>query len=160
MKKLARMMAALYPARWRRRYGDEFDALIEDSDSGWCAIVDLAKEAIKMQLRILSIGTLGVALFGVIGWLGGGPILLLVAALASMFCVMAGVAFFFNGEPRLAGRILYRWSICAAVYLAIVLAGAMVPREGRLKTGAPYCEDDWCMSVERVSQTHTPGGLS
>jgi hypothetical protein len=38
------MMAALYPAAWKKRYGDELDALIEDAGGGWRVISDLLKE--------------------------------------------------------------------------------------------------------------------
>jgi hypothetical protein len=50
MKSLARFLIRLYPATWRERYGEEFETLLEDSASGWPAIFDLLKEAIRMQL--------------------------------------------------------------------------------------------------------------
>ena len=160
MKRVARRLAALYPARWRRRYGDEFDALIEDSPPGWRVVVDVFKEALNMRIRALSLGALGLLLAGMIARSGGGSILLLVVMLASLSSVLAAVAFFFNGERRLAGRVFYRWSIGAAVYLAIVVVGAMLPRDAILRTGAPYCEDDWCMSFDRIDKTPTGAGVS
>ena len=51
MKRLARMIVILYPVAWRRRYGDELNALIEDSGSGWRVVLDLLKEAVKMQFK-------------------------------------------------------------------------------------------------------------
>lgn len=44
--------ALLYPIAWRKRYGEEFGALLEDSDGGWRAFTDVLKGAIAMQLRV------------------------------------------------------------------------------------------------------------
>ena len=52
----AGMLLALYPAAWRRRYGDELDALIVDmhADGGrapWRARVDLIASAARVRLQ-------------------------------------------------------------------------------------------------------------
>jgi hypothetical protein len=52
MKRLVRFLIRLYPANWRERYGEEFDALLEDSSPGWSGIFDLMKGAVKMQLSV------------------------------------------------------------------------------------------------------------
>jgi hypothetical protein len=52
MKNIARFLIRIYPAGWRVRYGEEFEALLEDSASGWPVIFDLLKGAIKMQLSL------------------------------------------------------------------------------------------------------------
>lgn len=91
MKRLARMMVALYPAWWGRCYGDGLEALIEDSGSGLFAAVDVLKEAMRMQIKTLSPGTLCVVLFGAAGWFGGGTIPLLIAMLASIFALLASI---------------------------------------------------------------------
>jgi len=71
MKNIARFLIRIYPASWRARYGEEFEALLEDSASGWPAIFDLLKGAIQMQLSaplfpklalILSVAGLGAGL--------------------------------------------------------------------------------------------------
>jgi uncharacterized protein involved in exopolysaccharide biosynthesis len=49
MKRAMRAVAWLYPKRWRERYGDEFEALIEDSRGDWRALADVLKGALKMQ---------------------------------------------------------------------------------------------------------------
>jgi hypothetical protein len=50
MKRAARFLVRLYPARWRARYGDELEALIEDSPaSGW-NLLNVLSGAIRMQL--------------------------------------------------------------------------------------------------------------
>ncbi len=50
MKRAMRAAAWLYPKRWRKRYGDEFEALIEDAGAGWRSVADVLKGALKMQL--------------------------------------------------------------------------------------------------------------
>jgi hypothetical protein len=52
VKRLVRLLIRLYPSSWRERYGEEFEALMEDSSPGWPAIFDLLKGALKMQLSV------------------------------------------------------------------------------------------------------------
>lgn len=49
--RLARLALALYPLAWRRRYGDEMEALLEDSGTSPRAIADLARGAVRAHLR-------------------------------------------------------------------------------------------------------------
>jgi len=51
MKKALRFAVRLYPAWWRRRYGAEFSALLEESRPGWGDVLDLLKGAISMQMK-------------------------------------------------------------------------------------------------------------
>ncbi len=51
MKRLVRAAAALYPGRWRARYGAELDALIEEAGGGWRELADVSKGAMAMQIR-------------------------------------------------------------------------------------------------------------
>jgi uncharacterized protein involved in exopolysaccharide biosynthesis len=62
MKGLARFLIRVYPAKWRARYGEEFEALLEDSSSGWPIVFDLLKGAIRMQLSIPSFPKLALML--------------------------------------------------------------------------------------------------
>jgi hypothetical protein len=58
-----------------------------------------------------------------------------------------------RAEFRHAGRIIFQWVICAAAYAAVLLVtAALPPASAALKIGAPYCDDDLCMSVESVSR--------
>jgi hypothetical protein len=50
MKRAIRAAAWLYPKRWRERYGDEFEALLEDAHADWRSFGDVLKGAAKMQL--------------------------------------------------------------------------------------------------------------
>jgi len=54
MKNTARFLARLYPAGWRARYGEELEALLEDSSAGFGSSFDLLKGAVKMQLSLPS----------------------------------------------------------------------------------------------------------
>jgi hypothetical protein len=42
--------ARLYPAKWRERYAEEFEALLEDHNAGWREFADVLREAFKMQV--------------------------------------------------------------------------------------------------------------
>jgi hypothetical protein len=80
MKNIARFFIRLYPASWRARYGDEFEALIEDSSTGWPGIFDLAKGAIRMQLSV--------------------PVFPRLALILSVVGLAAGLAISFAVTPR------------------------------------------------------------
>lgn len=56
MKRLARFFARLYPAPWRARYGDEFDALLDDSKPGVREAFDISMGAITTQVTNWSFG--------------------------------------------------------------------------------------------------------
>jgi hypothetical protein len=45
------MVLALYPLAWRRRYGAEMEALVEDSGASPRAVADLARGAVRAHLR-------------------------------------------------------------------------------------------------------------
>jgi LPS O-antigen subunit length determinant protein (WzzB/FepE family) len=50
MKRLIDLASRLYPVTWRRRYGTEFQALLEDVSPGWRELFDVLGGALKMQL--------------------------------------------------------------------------------------------------------------
>jgi hypothetical protein len=54
MKHLIRTFARLYPGAWRRRYGDEFEALLEDSGATWRGALDVLRGALMMHLNTRS----------------------------------------------------------------------------------------------------------
>jgi uncharacterized protein involved in exopolysaccharide biosynthesis len=51
MRRWIRLIAWLYPARWRRRYGAEFDALLEDATPTWRNAVDVGWGALEMHMN-------------------------------------------------------------------------------------------------------------
>ena len=50
MKRILKALAQLYPAEWRRRYGAEYEALLEEGQPRLRDIFDVLREAAKMQL--------------------------------------------------------------------------------------------------------------
>ena len=51
MTRLLRAVYRLYPRWWWRRYGDELQALVEESGATWPAIADLAIGALAVRVR-------------------------------------------------------------------------------------------------------------
>lgn len=58
MKRVLRFLIKFYPAWWRRRYGRELEALLEDSGSSWLDVWDLFQGAMQMQMSKLSFGSI------------------------------------------------------------------------------------------------------
>jgi capsular polysaccharide biosynthesis protein len=77
MRSTARFLIHLYPASWRERYGEEFQALLEDSAPSFSAVLDLMKGAMKMHLKVPSFPKLAL-LLSVAGMLAGWGISFLV----------------------------------------------------------------------------------
>ena len=71
MKRVVRFLIRLYPAWWRRRYGKELEALLEDSGSrdAW----DLFRGAMEIQMKTWSFGRV-VAVCGIAGVLLAGTV--------------------------------------------------------------------------------------
>ena len=57
-------MMRLYPARWRRRYGDELDALLAETGADARVVADLLKGSVRMQFSTWSFLKLAVMLGG------------------------------------------------------------------------------------------------
>ncbi len=70
MNRLARCVMLLYPARWRRRYGNEVEALIDDAGADARVVADLLKTAVRMQFSTWSFPRLA-AVLGLVGMLAG-----------------------------------------------------------------------------------------
>jgi uncharacterized protein involved in exopolysaccharide biosynthesis len=70
MKSVIRWLARLYPASWRGRYGNEFDALLEDVRPNLRDSLDVLTGALKMQMTASGFGKIA-ALFGLAGALLG-----------------------------------------------------------------------------------------
>ena len=48
MKQVLQLLARLYPAEWRARYGAEYAALLEDREPHWRDVADVAWAAVKL----------------------------------------------------------------------------------------------------------------
>ena len=55
MKRITRILARLYPAPWRARYGAEFDQLVEDSSPGCGTAIDVIRGVFTMRLKTIAI---------------------------------------------------------------------------------------------------------
>lgn len=65
---LIKWAAALYPAAWRKRYGEEFVATVQDMPSpGWAAVWDVWKGAMAMQIQYGPNLKKMAAIFGLVG---------------------------------------------------------------------------------------------
>src|SRR3954470_15547161 len=51
MRRWIVLAARLYPRAWRHRYGEEFDALVEDMRPSWRQFSDVTRGAVQMQIR-------------------------------------------------------------------------------------------------------------
>ncbi len=120
-----------YPARWRTRYGEEFEAILDERLLGPFDVADILLGAFDAQLRLRRVGTdiahgrrlsmslrigglaaiLGSALLAVAGFFGSGlvdiddtvPAVLLFTGLAFLLVAVAGLsAFQARTHPRLA----------------------------------------------------------
>ena len=60
MRRWIRLAARLYPARWRRRYGAEFDALLEDATPTWRDAIDVGLGALEMHMNAWSFPKLAI----------------------------------------------------------------------------------------------------
>jgi capsular polysaccharide biosynthesis protein len=78
MNRLAKWMMRLYPARWRRRYGDELDALLCETGADARVVADLLKGGVRMQFSTWSFAKLAVVL-GIAGLLLGAAGSFLIA---------------------------------------------------------------------------------
>jgi hypothetical protein len=73
MKRVVRFLIHLYPAWWRRRYGQELEALLEDSGSGSRDVWDLFRAAMEMQMKTWSFGRI-VMVCGIAGLVLSGAV--------------------------------------------------------------------------------------
>jgi hypothetical protein len=142
--RLARLALALYPLAYRRRYGDEMAALIEDSGASPRAVADLARGALRAHLRPEP------AVAGEIGRddrlrLGVSAVLL-----CWVLFTMAGLALYktteggpfegLHGAPSLLGAAHLGIQILAAVGSLAVVLGAAPLVLAALRQAAPGTE--------------------
>lgn len=55
MKHLLRLLIHIYPRRWRDRYGDEFDALIDDMEPRWADATNLLLNALETRSTTMKV---------------------------------------------------------------------------------------------------------
>jgi hypothetical protein len=84
-------------------------------------------------------------------------LLFLLAALASVVSLGVAAVFALRGRRARALKILGLDLSCALFYLLVGVAVAFLKPQRVIRTGDPWCFDDWCLTVEKVSRT--PGQL-
>ena len=85
--------------------------------------------------------------------------LLLIGLAASAMAWITVAGWCFVKEFRRAGRILLCWTVCATVYLVILVSVALLPGKS-LSLGDTYCDDDFCINIQSVSKTPASAGMS
>jgi len=132
--RVLRAVYRLYPRWWWQRYGDELEALVEDSNAatGWSAIADLAFGAFVVRLRQRAPATHNPSTVRDLFWSPSGfaPVAMSACALAAIgaHIVTSGVA------PQAdEGTAAHLWQLLMAGQLPVVAWFAMrrVPERGR-----------------------------
>jgi hypothetical protein len=83
-------------------------------------------------------------------------LLFLIAVLASCATLLTAAFWFARGRGKRAFAIVRNWAICAAIYVAAGVAVSFSQPQRIRNIGEPWCFDDWCLKVERVSQKAGP----
>jgi hypothetical protein len=115
---MSSLLVRLYPATWRARYGDEFEAILEERPLGPFDVADIVLGALDAQLRLRRVGTdikqgkgfsMSLRIGGFASILGG--------ALLAMSIVL-GIGLVGNVEPIVPGTLLVTGSAALLVALA------------------------------------------
>ena len=110
-------LVRLYPAKWRARYGDEFEAILEERPLGPFDVADILLGALDAQLRLRREGT-GIAQgkgFSMSLRIGGFASILGGALLA--ISIVLGLGLVGNVEPIVPGTLLVTGSAALLVAL-------------------------------------------
>ena len=174
MKPIIRFAARLYPQRWRERYGEEFEALLDDTGADVRTTFNVFQGALLMQVQqrkkigvalLLALAALSVASWrvGQRPYISPGSHLVLhmdstPAALVGLSIMLAaaigGLACFVLRERRKLRAAACVGRASAGVFIlylaAVVLASLLTPRT-IVSTGDSYCYDTWCIGVQRVN---------
>ena len=132
MKRALRAVYRLYPPWWWRRYGDELQALVEDTGATWTTIADLALAALVVRVRQREPAQAGPSTVRDLFWSPGGfvPVAMSAGALA----VIAGHILTSGIAPQAdEGTAAHLWQLLMAGQLPFVgwFALTRVPDCGR-----------------------------
>jgi len=83
-------------------------------------------------------------------------LLFIAVFFASIGSLITAAVVALRGRRARALGILRRLAVSAIAYLAIVVLVALFSPQRVLNVGDPWCFDDWCLTVESVSQTPAP----
>ena len=89
MKRIIHTLVRLYPPKWRKRYENEFRALLDDIRPQWRDVLDLLKGGLEMRL-LESAWPKYTAIFGIAGALVCGVVALRIPNQYASTAVLAG----------------------------------------------------------------------
>jgi len=167
MNYLIRIAAKMYPEAWRNRYGEEFEALLDDTGVNWRIAFDVLTGAALMQVQRWHKPGLGAlftvsALFVASWWIGQRPYVTpgthqifrmdsVPGALLEFFALLT--VFGVGMITLLAGRKRWLSPFIAASYLVgVILVSILTPRT-IVRIGDSYCWDLWCVGIQKVNIT-------
>lgn len=87
-------------------------------------------------------------------------LLFLLAAATSVITIAVAAVYAVRGLHRRPLKILGVYAICLLAYLLVGLATSFLKPQRVIHTGDPWCFDDWCLTVEKVSQTPASSDIS
>lgn len=172
MKRLIRWATGMYPRAWRQRYGEEFQALLDDTDADARVAFNVLMGAVRMQIqwrKTLAVGTTATALVCAAAWCvgqrpyvtagrhqvfymdsnAGALVGLLVCLIAAVMGAIA-LGFDHSGNSRAAGRAGRACGGLMGLYVAVVVLVALLTPRKIVSIGDGYCYDTWCIGIQKV----------
>ncbi len=135
MSPRSRAVFRLYPRWWRRRYGAELEALVDETDRGWATTLDLILSAIRVRVTQRAPADQGPRQPNLFRCPSGAlPLVMSLIALS----IVLGYAVRFGTAPQPdEGTAAHLWQLMMGCQVPIVVYFAMrwVPRYGRRAIG-------------------------
>ena len=163
IKRLIRLAAKLYPAPWRDRYGEEFEALLDDAGNHGRVVCNVFAGALLMHIQRwqkagVAVLFASLAVFSASWWAGQRPyitpgthqIFRMDTTLGALLEFLVLFILLLAASMRIprAGRI---FAGIAGCYLgAMVLVSLLTPRT-IVSVGDSYCWDLWCVGIQKVN---------
>lgn len=165
MKRLVRLIAKLYPKPWRDRYGEEFEALLDDTGTDTRIASNVLREAVSMQLQRLQKACVGgmvaaMCLFFASWWAAQKPyntpgthqVFRMDSTPGALLEFLVILSVISVGAIALIARRGWWLSPCiAAVYATGVMAVSLLTPEKIISVGDTYCWDLWCVGIQHVN---------
>lgn len=79
-------------------------------------------------------------------------LLLLVSVLGSVVSLVMAATLAIRGHRARAGRLLRRLGLYLLLYLGLSVVVSYLRPQRVLSVGEPWCFDDWCLTVDRVTE--------
>lgn len=182
MRPLIQFVSRLYPKSWRDRYGEEFDALLEDTGTDARTAANVLVGALLMQIRIqkwiLLAAALALAAFSLAAWQAGqrtynspgvnltlhsdsdgGALLGFFSVVLATLMLLVAVVLAVGGRRHEAGKIAGVALGGLAAYALAVSAVSFVTPRTIVSIGDSYCYDIWCIGVQKVTATPQDGNI-